>query len=196
MKIEIPYNMKFFINNELNETPENLEEMKKGVSWLKDKSEEVDQNDLGKKANLLSQLAGYARIIGDYSLSEESFNMTIKILEDLGNPELVFFNKLRMAVLYQNTKNLTKSSEIYLKAIKFIRGSKSKKVKNYLDFALHNYGKQLFEQKRYQEAMELFVEAHEVKIGKGDINSIKATELAMTLTKEILENEEEPTESE
>lgn len=186
-KLDIPFNMNFSYGDDLREVPEDSEQMRKGLEWLQDKLVELGPEDAGKAAGLLTQIAGYARIMGDFPLSEKCFKDSIRVFEEAGKTELVFLNKLRMAVLYQHMKNYTKSSEIYTGAIKFIRASKSAKVQNYLDFALQHYGKQLYEQKRFKDALDHFMEAYELRLAKGDLDLMSSTEIAISKAKEAIE---------
>lgn len=190
-KLDIPFNMEFSFGDDLREVPEDSEQMRKGLEWLQDKLVELGPEDSSKAALLLTQIAGYARIMGDYTLSEKCFLDSIRVFEEAGKTELVFANKLRMAVLYQHQKNYTKSSEIYTKSIHFIRNSKNSKVKNYLDFALQHYGKQKFEQKMFKEALDLFMEAYELRLAKGDLDLMSSTEIAINAAKEALEKSAE-----
>lgn len=186
-KIEIPFNMNFSYGDDLREVPEDSGQMKKGLDWLQDKLVELGPEDAVKAGALLTQIAGYARIMGDFKLSEKCFLDAIKIFEEEKKNEHVFVNKLRMGVLYQHMKNYTKSTEIYTKSIKFIRSSSSPQVKKFLDFAIHHYGKLKYEQKMFSEALDLFMEAYELRMVKGDLELMSSTEFAINKTKEQLE---------
>ncbi len=185
-KSDIPFNMNFSFGDDLREVPEDSHQMKKGLDWLQDKLVELGPEDNKKAAVILSHIGGYARIMGDLELSEKCYLDAIKVFEELKMSEQVFASKLRLAVTYQHKGNTSKSSEIYTKAIKVIKGSKSQSVRGYLDFALQHYGKQKFEQKLYQEALNLFMEAYELRIIKGDLELLSSTELAISKTREKL----------
>lgn len=184
---EIPFNMNFLFGDDLREVPEDTEQMRKGLDWLQDKLVEIAADESAKAAVILSQIGGYARIMGDLKLSEKCYVDAIKVFEELKKTEQVFAMKLRLAIVYQYKGNFTKSSEIYTKAIQMIRSSKAQAVQGYLDFAIHHYGKQKFEQGFYSEALELFMEAYELRIIKGDLSLISSTEFAINKTKEKLE---------
>jgi tetratricopeptide (TPR) repeat protein len=184
---DIPYNMSFSYGDDLREVPEDSEQMRKGLDWLQDKIVELAPEDTKKSAVLLSMIGGYARIMGDLDLSEKCYHDAIKAFEELKATEQVFAAKLRLAVTYQFQKKYSKSTEIFEKAIKIMRSSKSPAVRNYLDFALQHFGKQKFEQGFYAEAMDLFMEALEQRIVKGDLELISSTELAINKTKDKLE---------
>lgn len=186
-KSDIPFNMEFSYGDDLREVPEDTHQMKKGVDWLQDKLVEIGPDDNKKAAVLLTHLGGFARIMGDYDLSEKCYLDAARAFEELKMSEQVFATKLRLAVTYQHKGNTTKSSEIYMKAIKMMKESKSQSVRSYLDFALQHYGKQKFEAKLYQEALDLFMEAMELRIIKGDLDLISSTEFAIAKTREKLE---------
>ncbi len=184
---DIPFNMNFSFGDDLREVPEDSEQMRKGLDWLQDKIVELAADEGSKAGVILSQIGGYARIMGDLSLSEKCYLDAIKVFEELKKSEQVFAMKLRLAIVFQYKGNFTKSSEIYTKCIELTRTSKSSAVQSYLDFALHHFGKQKFEQGFYSEALDLFMEAYELRIIKGDLSLISSTELAVNKTKEKLE---------
>lgn len=185
---DIPYNMKFSYGDDLREVPEDSEQMRKGLDWLQDKIIELAPDDTKKAAVLLAQIGGYARIMGDFDLSEKCYHDAIKSFESLKATEQVFATKLRLAVTYQFQKKFTKSTEIYEKAIKIMRSSKSPAVRNYLDFALQHFGKQKFEQGFFQEALDFFMETYELRIVKGDLDLVASTEFAINKTKEKIDS--------
>lgn len=185
---DIPFNMNFSYGDDLREVPEDSEQMRKGLDWLQDKIVELGPDDTKKAAVLLSQIGGYARIMGDLDLSEKCYLDAIKAFEELKASEQLFAAKLRLAVTFQYQRKFSKSTEIYEKAIKIMRTSKSPAVRNYLDFALQHYAKQKFEQGFYSEAMDMFMETLELRIVKGDLDLVASTELAINKTKEKLES--------
>lgn len=187
-KSDIPFNMEFSYGDDLREVPEDTHQMKKGLDWLQDKLVELGPDDNKKAAVLLSHIGGFARIMGDFDLSEKCYLDAARVFEELKMSEQVFATKLRLAVTYQYKGNHTKSSEIYSKAIQVIRSSKSQSVKAYLDFALQHYGKQKFEMKLYQDALDLFMETLELRIIKGDLELISSTEFAISKTREKLDS--------
>lgn len=185
---DIPFNMKFSYGDDLREVPEDSEQMRKGLEWLQDKIVEVGSDDPKKSAVLLSQIGGYARIMGDFDLSEKCYLDAIKSFEELKATEQVFAAKLRLAVTYLHQRKFTKSTEIFEKAIKIMRGSKSPAVRNYLDFALQHFAKQKFEQGFYKEALDMFMETYELRLIKGDLELLASTEFAINKTKAKIES--------
>lgn len=185
---DIPFNMNFSYGDDLREVPEDSEQMRKGLDWLQDKVVELGPDDSKKAAVLLAQIGGYARIMGDFELSEKCYLDAIKAFEDLKASEQVFATKLRLAVTFQYQRKFSKSTEIYEKAIKIMRSSKSASVRNYLDFAIQHFGKQKFEQGFFSEALDYFMEAYELRIVKGDLDLVASTEFAINKTKEKLDS--------
>ena len=170
----------------MREVPDDAVQMQKGLAWLENELMTSKNQATPKEAALLSQIGVYARILGDLDLAEDSFNKAIEILECAGRPDHILGVKLRLAIVHQFRGAYTKADNFYHNAIKAIRSSKDERVSKYLDFALQHLGKSRFEQKLYQESLDYFLEALEIRLMKGDIELIGSTEKAIAKIREKL----------
>lgn len=185
-KDEIPFNMEITYSDDLREVPESPDQMRKGLEWLKEKIPTSGEGDPKELGALLSLTAGYARIMGDLDYAEECASKALEIFEGLKKPEFILMMKLRLAVIAQYRKSYIKSGDTFNKAIDYMRKSSNDSIKRHLEFALQNYGVQKFEQGFYRDAFELFSEAHSLRIVKGDVRLVKASEKAMNETRKRL----------
>jgi tetratricopeptide (TPR) repeat protein len=184
---KIPHNMNFAIGDDLREVPLDAVQMQKGLAWLENELLQERKSVSVKQAALLSQIGVYARILGDLDLAEKSFNDAIEVLEAQKRPDLILGVKLRLAIVYQFKGSYTKADNFYMNAIKVIRSSTDEKISKYLDFALQHLAKSRFEQKFYQESLNYFLEALEIRLIKGDIELIQSTEKAISKVREKMD---------
>ncbi len=166
---EFPFNMNFTYGDDLKEVPEDAVAMKKGADWLQEKIDELDESDKVQQTILLSQLSGFARILGDLDLAETSIVQAIEILKEFKREDQIFAMNLRLAIVYQYRANFAKADQIYTSSLKEIETSGDKKLKKYHDFVLQHYGKLKFDQGFYKEALDYFMRAYEERIVKGDL---------------------------
>jgi len=183
---DIPFNMKFDYGDDLREVPEDSEQMRKGLGWLQERLEETNAEEAAKASILLNHISGFARIMGDFDLAEKSILGAISILEDLGKKEQIFAMKLRMAIIFHYQKRFSKAEEIFSIALGLVRKGNKGAVK-YSDFIFQHYAKLKFDQKFYRDAMDLFMEAYEARMVKGDLELLASTEHAITICRSKLE---------
>ncbi len=185
---EFPFNMNFTYGDDLKEVPEDAVAMKKGADWLQEKIDELDESDKVQQTILLSQLSGFARILGDLDLAETSIVQAIEILKEFKREDQIFAMNLRLAIVYQYRANFAKADQIYTSSLKEIETSGDKKLKKYHDFVLQHYGKLKFDQGFYKEALDYFMRAYEERIVKGDLELLSSTEFAIAQTRKKVEN--------
>lgn len=184
---DFPFNMNYSSAENLLEVPEDAVAMKKGVDWLQQKIEELDASEKVQQTILLSQLSGYARIVGDIELAESSLSKAIEILKEFKREDQVFAMNVRMGMIHQAKGSFTTAEGIYRKSLKQIESSGDKKLRKYHDVILHQYGRLKFEQGFFQDALNYFMKAYEERIVKGDLEQLGATEFAIAQTRKKLE---------
>ncbi|GAB4014574.1 MAG: hypothetical protein Fur0010_12830 [Bdellovibrio sp.] len=182
--MNIPYDMSTKFNDDLKDEAVNPEDMKKGIAFLKEKLEEA-KDDL-ELAKIYNMIGIYQRILSNFEDAEVSFSQAHTIFTNLKETVLLEGVNLRMAIMYQQMGDYNKSDSIFTRIIKEIEQNQNKALEHYHDFVLQHYGKSLFDQKRYQKALDLFLRAHAMRLLKGDVNLIQSTELAIKKTKEKL----------
>ena len=79
---DFPFNMNYNYGEDLREVPEDAVAMKKGVDWIQGKVDELEESEKVQQTILLSQLSGFARIVGDLDLAENSLVQALEILKE------------------------------------------------------------------------------------------------------------------
>ncbi|MBB6448099.1 tetratricopeptide (TPR) repeat protein [Geomicrobium halophilum] len=178
---EIPFNMSVHFDARLKEVPDDEEQMKKGISFLKEKV--VDENH----PKLAGLLGVYSRILGNLQEAEWYLNESIEMYRDNHNKRGLVANKLRLAHVFQWKENYYQADTLFKEVmIEIKQDSALKDV--YLDFAYQHYGKSKFDQEDYHEALELFQQALTIRRKKGDYGLIQSTQQAILQTKECLQS--------
>lgn len=169
----------------LREVPEDAESMRQGVEFLEDRIAE----SIGKKEKLklYSQLGFYQRLIGSYEESLQSFDEATHLVNELNENNNLDAQKdaieIRRSVTLLWMKKISQAQSILTSLQKKHEGMRDSK---YLDFIYQHLGKLKFEQRQYQSALDLFLQAMEIRIGKGNIEFINSTEQAISKTRENL----------
>ena len=184
---DFPFNMYYSYGEDLREVPDDAVAMKRGLEWLQDQLIEIPEEDKVQQTILLSQISGFARIIGDLDLAEQSLIQAIELLKDFKREDQIFAMKLRLAIVYQYRKSFTKAERIYSDSLKAIDTTTDSRIKKYHDFVFQHYGKLKYDQGFYKEALDFFMRAYEERIIKGDLELVSSTEFAIAQTRKKLE---------
>jgi len=185
---EIPFDMSFTLDDVLRERATDRGGMSQGVGHIK---EHIDkETDPLKKATLLTLLGVYSRIMMELVESEESLEEAISIYKENNKKSHGLGAKLRLAVTYTWKKEFGKSDHIFLGAIDMLKNTQEPALLKHLDYAYLHYGKSLFEQQRYDMALDNFVASYELKIQKGDMNGLDLLQQCIDFTKAKMNEEE------
>ena len=114
----------------------------------------------------------YARIIGKLEKSEEYLTKALGIYNECEKTGLAFSVELRLAVTKQWLGQYGKADTCFTAAIKKLEGKSGVNSQKLLDYAAEHYGKSLYEQKRYEGALEYFLKSHEMKMILGDMQGM------------------------
>lgn len=186
--MKVPHNMKTMRDREtLRDLAEDQDEMKKGIEYLKQQLSE-EKDDL-KRAALMSHLGVYCRILNDYANSEEFFIKAIELYREKDHEARAFAVRLRLAHTYHWKEQYTKSDEIFLKSLEKIKKSSDKNITKYKDYILQHFGKSKFDRQMYKDALNMFLEALELRLAKGDLDLIESTQMAIDRVREFVEKE-------
>jgi tetratricopeptide (TPR) repeat protein len=90
-------------------------------------------------------------------------------------------NSIRLAHVYQWMKHFDRAEALFIVVINKCR--EDSQASEYLSFALQHYGKLTFDQERYDEALEYFEAAMELRRNAGDQSLIDSTQLALDITR-------------
>lgn len=185
--MENPYDMSTTYNDLLRDVPVHPEEMEKGVAFLKEKLDL--SNSEKERAKLLNLIGIYLRILGKLEEAELMLADAHTLYLNLKEPVLAEGVSLRMAIVYQYMGDFNKSDAVFTRIIKEVEQNQNRNLAGFHDFALQHYAKSLFEQKRYQKALDLLLRVHSMRLLKGDMNLIESTEIAIQKTREMMEKE-------
>lgn len=163
--------MNFSEDDQFNDAPENLEDMKKGINFLID---ELDiEKDPIKKASIQSLLGVYNRLIES---NEEAVFYLEKAAEQYIAAEkmaLCMLTQIRLARAYFRSNQISKSEKTLNDCLKEALVSKNKNIKSLVDKIYINLGKMKFVQKQYSSSLELFLKAMDVSLSNGDLDKIE-----------------------
>ncbi|WP_246202655.1 tetratricopeptide repeat protein [Virgibacillus doumboii] len=177
MKIaDIPHNMKFKFGPNLREVPKDQMGMLQGMLYIKEQLNNDTYSD-HEKSTMHGLLGYFLRIIGEIEDSKKHLNTAIELAEKTDNQQSVFVNKIRLANTYQWENNFKVSNKMFEELMD--TADKDPHYRGYLDFVYEHYGKNLFDQKEFQRALDYFNKALEIRKEKGNEDLISATEHAI-----------------
>ena len=176
---DIPHNMEYFIDENLKEVPQDETEIKQGVHFLLNEIDKVANNDSKKLIHLYKLVGGFYRIVGMLVDSENYLNKALEIAQKENEKLLEISIQLRIASTLLEKKKYSAADKIFRKVLNFKNNDVQDKFR---DYALQHLGKSLFDQERFKEALDLFLEAHEIRLIKGELHLIEASQFAIKIT--------------
>ncbi len=176
--MKIPFNMEYYIDESLREIPKDRSSFSNGVDFLISQSNKVSEIE---RARLLSQVGVYQRICGELENSLSSLNEANSIINGNDNPRLKAVTKLRIGQTLQFLRRFDESEQLFLMLEAEIQNNDE--LKDLLDFVYQHHGKLHFEQKKFEESLELFEKALQLRVPKNEQELIDSTLLAIEITK-------------
>ena len=118
----------------------------------------LNEQDLNSQVRILTQLGSFHRILNNLHEAENCHIQCIELLNKLAADSVrMVAAKIRLAHVYQWQKRFEVSNQIFLDCLLLAEGlSDNGEMKS---FALQHQGKNLFDQKKYDEALKHFYEA-------------------------------------
>lgn len=175
-----PYEMTFSFNSHLREIPDQPIQMKNGIDYFKTQLQVGQHNPL-TSAKICGMIGTYLRIINELKESEVYLLKAIQLHESLLSHTGVFINEIRLAHTYQWMKKFKRSNTFFTKLIH--QAEQHPIYKPYLHYVYQHQGKNLFDQKLYQDALSFFQEALIIREKIGDNHLIESTLYAILRTK-------------
>ena len=177
---DIPYNISYTFDQNLRDVPDSPGDMARAVEYLgaKLKSGELSVRD---QARLLGQMGVLCRMLLRLEEAEHYCERTVTICCQLGDARCEVVNRIRLAHVYQWQRRFDESDRLFLWALELCE--RDPNVADYLDFVRQHYGKSLFDQGRYVEAMEMFERALEIREKKGDAALVESSRVALQTAK-------------
>lgn len=167
-------NLNYKFDENLHEVLECSEDVKKYVQLL---LEEVRiSEDSKEKARLLSMAGVYFRLLKDFPRSLECLENAMRLNDSVSN-------RIRLGHTYQWKKDFNRSNLIFEKLLQDVESGEE----TLLDYVYQHAGKNYFDQARYEEALNLFERALEIRISKNVADElIDSSRLSVKTTKSRL----------
>lgn len=172
---------------------ESLRDVPTDPEGLRSYTRELEQSllvttNFEQRAKFLGELGVHLRTLGELDQAEKCLRESLGIIEDrnLGLKKEIQ-QKIRLAHVLQWKRNFKKSHELFDEIISICRAHDE--VSGYLDFAFQHAGKNLFDQKKYKEALVFFEEAFKLRKKKqAPQDQIDSTLMAIERTRSLLGN--------
>lgn len=150
--------------------------MSNGIEQLKASLPSLNNAELAKTYGLIG---GYSRIMGNLEQSKHYLELAVAAYQNMGDAVGAFINELRLAHTLQWAGNYQQADALFLR---LISGAEAYAQLNpYLDFAYQHYGKSLFDQKDYAEALAFFHKALTLRLLKSNYELTASTKQAIHL---------------
>ena len=112
-------------------------------------------SDIEQDVSILGRIGVFQRRLEELDKAEETLTKVLNIIRaNQLNLKWEIQQKIRLAHVLQWKRNFSQSNKMLEDIISVCRSNDD--VKCYLDFALQHAGKNLFDQKKYQEALIFF----------------------------------------
>lgn len=139
----------------------------------------LSEGPLGK-AKWLAQLGTLQRILENLEDAEKSHKECLQLLlANQGSSDKVLAAKIRLAHVYQRQKRFSLSNELFVNALAELKNSANQVL---FSFGLQHQGKNLFDQGLFQEALEHFQRALEIRKKLQNQELTESSELAINET--------------
>ena len=142
--------------------------------------EELSEKTLSSKmlAKLHGRLGMHLLFLNKYEQAKNQLAKSLKIIEENSlDLQLKVQQQIRWATLLQWEGKYYEADILFLKLIEVC--NKKENCHHYLDFCYQHYGKSLFEQEKYNQALEYLRKALELRKIKDNKELIESTEMAI-----------------
>lgn len=180
------YNLNYTFNDQLRDVPENPKDMLNYILEEKEKLKSIKEPK--KRVEVLGKIGSFARMLEELDDAEAFLGEALELINehDLG-VRLWVANGIRLAHVYQWMRAFDIAEEMFFNIVEMC--DEKKEVSEYLNFALQHFGKFYFDLGEYEEALEYFEEAMELRKTIGDDSLIKSTQFAIDVTKKHIKED-------
>lgn len=173
----------FFLDLNLRFRPVDLVHLNEYIQFLHDQLKTL--HEPRELVRTLGELGVHLRSADRFTEAESAL---IKALEIIAEAKLgvaaEIQQKIRLAHVYQEQKDFVRSNALFDECLAVCQ---KEKLDHYYPFALQHQGKNMFDQKRYAEALGFFERALKLRLGMGvPQEQIQSTEQAIERTRELL----------
>lgn len=187
---QLDYDLSTYLDENIKEKPNNFEEMQKAVEAYKEHAKSLGDREEEEieKANTYTLIGLYSRILLALEDSEEYLKKAFELFKKHGKVSSAQMTKVRLATTLFWASNYTKSDEYFFSTIEKFRNSRDTKSQTILAYSLENFGKSKLERLMVQSALDLFLEALELKIALGKLEDIKNVESLIAIARGKIES--------
>jgi len=174
----------FYFDENLRGRPKDLEHLEKYIQRMQEEADILVPPK--SRMSLLGEMGVFLRSADRFTEAEEVLKEALEIVQinNLGQGFEVQ-QKIRLAHVYQEKNEFAQGDSLFLECLTLCEANES--LAHYLPFALQHYGKSLFDQARYPEALKFFEKALVLRIkSKASQDQIDSTQLAIQITKKRL----------
>lgn len=173
----------FYLDLNLRFRPEDLAHLNQYIQFLHDGLRALD--DPKEVVRAMGELGVNLRSADRFDEAEVMLKKALEIVAEkkLGISQEVQ-QKLRLAHVYQEQERFSESNGLFQECLDLCE---KEHLDHFYPFALQHHGKNLFDQKRYGEALDFFERALALRIqNKVPQDQIESTRRAVERTKELL----------
>lgn len=175
----MPYNVTFTLDADLREVPAQPGAMRQAVNWLVKQMGPM-QSDNSALARLLSMHGTYSRMLGELDAALQSLERSTVLQVELRDERLSFVNAIRLGQVHQFRKDFEKSDLLLETATREAQSRSA--LKPFLDRAHQCSGRNLFDQGRFDEALEHFAAALKLREQRNDPELTALARHCVTIT--------------
>jgi tetratricopeptide (TPR) repeat protein len=161
--------------------------MQQGISHLQLQLKSMN-NDV-ERAQLLVKIGAYYRVISQFTESEHSLREAIVVFQKHKMHKMFWAAQLRLAATFQIQQKIKDAEEIYSNYTKQLETPLKSEISTLADYAYFYIGLLNFRTKQYEKAINYLVRALELRLVKGDIDSIQQTQDIINMAREKLDNQ-------
>ena len=177
---DLPFDVSTHIDENLRDVANNPDEMTQAFHHLFAVYRD-EEHEPRNKIELLGRIGSYARIVGLLEIAHETLTQAITQSHAMGDELLILINEARLAHVYQWKRDFEMSNKFFEELLERVKNSES--FGKHKDFIYQHAAKNLFDQERYSQALELFERAHDIRVAKGDKELLESTALGIAATK-------------
>lgn len=183
---DVPFNMNYTILDNLRDEPIDFAEMQKGILFLIKDLETIDSPV--EKAIAQSRIGVFQRMCWQLDKAETSLKEAFEILRENRYMPGVVNTGIRLAHVYHWKEEYGKAEELFTRCLDICRKSNDNNVKKYESFCLQHLGKCRFDQAMFNDALNFFLGALDLRLLEGNLDLINSTRHAITIAKEKADN--------
>lgn len=191
MKVsDIPHNMGITLNEDLVECAESPEEMREGIAFLLDELAKAEEPVA--KGQVASMIGVYSRVIGDLEASEKMLSEAHDHFKEANKTLLTYYAKSRLAVTLAAAQKYAPSDEKFQECIDTLTesGKSNPSVDKIVIYCMDQWARSKFARKFYQDALDIFLEAHEREMIHGDLENMNQLSSFISKLKKKIESEQ------